>query len=84
MGKGGGSSHTPKEAPDNLKSKQVLSIIDMLCEGQIEGPVNGLQGVYLNKTPVQSEDGTNNFTGVNLQWTAGTPISGLLIGLSVV
>lgn len=80
MGKGGGSSHTPKEAPDNLKSKQVLSIIDMLCEGQIEGPVNGLQGVYLNKTPVQSEDGTNNFTGVNLQWTAGTQSQDYLSG----
>lgn len=82
MGKGGGSSHTPKESPDNLKSKQVLSIIDMLCEGQIEGPVNGLQGVYLNKTPIQNEDGSNNFTGVNLQWTAGTQAQSHLTGFA--
>lgn len=82
MGKGGGSSHTPKEEPDNLKSKQVLSIIDMLCEGQIEGPVNGLQGVYLNKTPIQSEGGNNNFSGVNLQWTAGTQAQNYLTGFA--
>lgn len=72
MGKGGGSSHTPTEQPDNLKSKQKLSIIDLLCEGQIEGPVGGLRGVYLNKTPVQADDGTNNFSGISLQWVAGT------------
>ncbi|WP_347254394.1 host specificity protein J [Leminorella grimontii] len=72
MGKGGGSSHTPTEAPDSLKSRQQLSIIDMLCEGPIEGPVGGLRGVYLNKTPVQGDDGTNNFSGVQLQWVAGT------------
>lgn len=80
MGKGGGSSSTPKEAPDNLKSRQTLSIIDMLCEGQIEGPVGGLRGVYLNKTPVQGDDGTNNFAGVNLQWVAGTQVQGHLSG----
>lgn len=82
MGKGGGSSHTPKEQADNLKSSQNLSIIDMLCEGPIEGPVKGLQGVYLNKTPVQSENGTNNFSGVNLQWTAGTQTQSYLPGFT--
>ncbi|WP_425303903.1 hypothetical protein, partial [Salmonella enterica] len=25
MGKGGGKGHTPREAPDNLKSTQLLS-----------------------------------------------------------
>lgn len=80
MGKGGGSSHTPKEQADNLKSKQSLSVIDLLCEGQIEGPVNGLQGVYLNKTPVQNEQGINNFSGVNLQWTSGTQTQSYLSG----
>ncbi|QBH97149.1 host specificity protein J [Limnobaculum zhutongyuii] len=80
MGKGGGSSYTPTEQPDNLKSKQKLSIIDMLCEGQIEGPVGGLRGVYLNKTQVQGDDGTNNFAGVNLQWVAGTQAQDYLSG----
>ncbi|PHI29687.1 host specificity protein J [Budvicia aquatica] len=80
MGKGGGSSRTPKEQADNLKSRQSLSVIDLLCEGQIEGPVNGLKGIYLNKTPVQGDDGTNNFAGVNVQWTAGTQAQDYLSG----
>ncbi|WP_392552974.1 phage tail protein [Orbus wheelerorum] len=80
MGKGGGKQKTPKEAVDNLKSKQQLNIIDLLCEGQIEGPVNGLQSVFLNDTPVQSSDGEYNFKGLEVEWTAGTqaqePLSG--------
>lgn len=82
MGKGGGKSHTPTEQADNLKSKQRLSIIDLLCEGQIEGPINGLQNVYLNKTPVQGPDGQNNFSGVELQWTAGSQAQDYLSGFS--
>ncbi|WP_374190948.1 hypothetical protein, partial [Escherichia coli] len=27
MGKGGGKAHTPREARDNLKSSQMLSVI---------------------------------------------------------
>lgn len=80
MGKGGGSSHTPKEQPDSLKSKQRLSVIDLICEGQIEGPVNGLQSVYLNDTPVQNEDGSYNFSGVDTQWHPGTQSQSWLEG----
>lgn len=71
MGKGSKKSKTPKEAQDNLKSRQQLSIIDLLCEGQIEGPVNGLQSVLLNDTPIQAPDGSYNFNGVEVEWTAG-------------
>ncbi|EPC5868300.1 hypothetical protein ACSKZ6_005542, partial [Escherichia coli] len=28
MGKGGGKGHTPREAKDNLKSTQMMSVID--------------------------------------------------------
>ncbi|WP_085248024.1 TipJ family phage tail tip protein [Gilliamella mensalis] len=71
MGKGSGKAKTPKEAQDNLKSHQQLSIIDLLCEGQIEGPANGLQSIFLNDTPIQAPDGSYNFNGVNVEWTAG-------------
>ncbi|KXM54896.1 host specificity protein J [Escherichia coli] len=43
MGKGGGRAHTPVEAKDNLKSTQMMSVIDAIGEGPIEGPVKGLQ-----------------------------------------
>lgn len=72
MGKSSGKEKTPKIESDNLESKQRLSIIDIIGEGQIEGPVNGLEGVYLNKTPVQANDGSYNFNGVEIEWTSGT------------
>ncbi len=42
MGKGSSKGHTPREAKDNLKS-QLLSVIDAIDEGPIEGPVDGLK-----------------------------------------
>ncbi|WP_139130135.1 TipJ family phage tail tip protein, partial [Escherichia coli] len=51
MGKGGGKGHTPVEAKDNLKSTQMMSVIDAIGEGPIEGPVKGLQSILVNKTP---------------------------------
>lgn len=80
MGKDSGKEKTPRIEPDNLESKQRLSIIDIIGEGQIEGPKNGLKSVFLNKTPIQAEDGSFNFTGVEVEWTSGTqsqlPLSG--------
>ncbi|OCG59801.1 hypothetical protein A9G41_12100 [Gilliamella sp. Nev5-1] len=80
MGKSSGKTKTPRIEADNLESKQQLSIIDVIGEGQIEGPVGGLKGVFLNKTPIQADNGTYNFNGVEVEWTAGTqaqlPLSG--------
>ncbi|HFU8818467.1 TPA: hypothetical protein ACIX0R_003542 [Escherichia coli] len=36
MGKGGGKAHTPREAKDNLKSTQLLSVIDAISEGPVQ------------------------------------------------
>ncbi|EFJ5611606.1 homoserine acetyltransferase [Escherichia coli] len=33
MGKGSSKGHTPREAKDNLKSTQLLSVIDAISEG---------------------------------------------------
>ena len=41
MGKGSSKGHTPREAKDNLKSTQLLSVIDAISEGPVEGPVDG-------------------------------------------
>ncbi|MGY0155279.1 phage attachment tail tip protein J [Edwardsiella tarda] len=71
MGKGGGGGHTPYEAPDNLRSTQVLSVIDALGEGPIEGPVNGLQSVLINQTPVVDADGNVNAHGVTVVYRVG-------------
>lgn len=71
MGKGGGSSHTPVEAPDNLKSGQILTVVDALSEGPIEGPVNGLKSVLINKTPVLDRDGNAMVHGVTVVYRVG-------------
>ncbi|EDL3398723.1 host specificity protein J [Salmonella enterica subsp. enterica serovar Typhimurium] len=71
MGKGGGSSKTPHEAPDDLKSSQVLTVVDAICEGPIEGPVDGLKSVRINKTPVLDSDGNAMVHGVTVVYRAG-------------
>lgn len=77
---GGGEQYVPVEEPDNLKSKQILRVLHLLCEGEIEGPVGGLKGVKINGTRIQNDDGSYNFSGVRAVWTNGTqhqsPLSG--------
>ncbi|ELA3369850.1 host specificity protein J, partial [Escherichia coli] len=70
-GKGGGRAHTPREAKDNLKSTQMMSVIDAIGEGPIEGPVKGLQSILVNKTPLTDTDGNPVIHGVTAVWRAG-------------
>ncbi|EEU9072911.1 phage tail protein [Salmonella enterica] len=71
MSKGGGKQHTPREERDNLKSVQELSVIDVIGEGPIQGPVNGLQSLLLNDTPVVDAQGGVNVHGVEAQFRSG-------------
>ncbi|EEV0193774.1 host specificity protein J [Escherichia coli] len=71
MGKGGGKAHTPVEAKDNLKSTQMMSVIDAIGEGPVEGPVKGLQSILVNKTPLTDTDGNPVIHGVTAVWRAG-------------
>ncbi|HFO5600410.1 TPA: phage tail protein [Escherichia coli] len=71
MGKGGGKGHTPREAKDNLKSTQMMSVIDAIGEGPVEGPVKGLQSILVNKTPLTDTDGNPVIHGVTAVWRAG-------------
>ncbi|MEH4823063.1 host specificity protein J [Escherichia coli] len=71
MGKGSSKGHTPREAKDNLKSTQLLSVIDAISEGPIEGPVEGLKSVLLNSTPVLDTEGNTNISGVTVVFRAG-------------
>ncbi|WP_410402459.1 phage tail tip protein [Escherichia coli] len=71
MGKGSSKGHTPREAKDNLKSTQLLSVIDVISEGPIQGPVDGLKSVLLNGTPVLDSEGNTNISGVTVVFRAG-------------
>ncbi|WP_208348684.1 host specificity protein J [Pseudaestuariivita rosea] len=75
-GKGGGSSRTPKEAPDNLLTDSTAYIIDVVSEGPIEGwadPENPAKCIYFDDTPLQSADGTFTVEGVEFFLRTGLP-----------
>lgn len=83
-GKGGGGGRTPVESPDSLHSTAYARVIDLLGEGEIYGPVHGmdnaLRDVYLNGTPVANEDGSLNFTGASIDFRTGTQLQEPLPG----
>ena len=45
----------------SLSSVTSIQLLDLLCEGPIQGVVGGLKGVYFDETPVRNADGTFNF-----------------------
>tara|TARA_R110000772_G_scaffold170373_2_gene282264 strand:- start:3184 stop:6762 length:3579 start_codon:yes stop_codon:yes gene_type:complete len=69
---GGGSARVASEATDNLQSKQLARVIDLISEGEINGLVNGLKSVYLDNTPIQNDDGSFNVKGVGFSARNGT------------
>lgn len=72
-GAGGGGSSGGSEASDNLKSSALLSIVDLLGEGQIGGLVdNSPSSVFLNDTPLASKSGSYNFEDVTWGIVTGT------------
>jgi len=50
-----------------LNSTSTIRILDLLCEGPIEGIVGARQGVYLNETPLNTGD-TENFAKANVSY----------------
>ena len=78
--KGSSSSRTPVVDPDSIRSRAILSILDLLGEGQIKGLVNGDQSIFINGTSLGNEDGSKNFEGVTWDFRDGRqdqdPIAG--------
>ncbi|WP_396622960.1 host specificity protein J [Marinobacter sp. W-8] len=72
-GKGGGSSRTPKEAPNTLRSIQYAELLDVISVGPCEGLVDGAKSIYLDDVPIQNPDGSYNFDGVAWQHREGYP-----------
>lgn len=70
--KKGGSSHTPVEAKETGRSFQILRMLEVISEGEIEGLVDDMKSVYLDKTPLANADGSFNFKNVSVYANAGT------------
>jgi len=68
----GGSAGGINEGPTTLKSIAFAQFVDLICEGEVEGLVNGMQSIYYDQVPLQNGDGSFNFNGVNVYFQAGT------------
>jgi predicted phage tail protein len=74
-GSKGGSTGSPTQAVQSLKSTAYAHILDLLSEGPVYGPAiagDQAQSVFYNGTPLQNADGTNNFVVQALQTRPGT------------
>lgn len=82
MGKGGGGSHTPVEAKETSRSKQLVKIIDVISDGEVEGLADGMKSVYFDNTPVQNKDGSYNFNNVQLEGRVGSQVQDIIAGFN--
>lgn len=69
---GGGQARTPRVRDDNLDSRQYAKVLDLICEGEIQGLKDGLKSIFLDDTPLQNVDGSFNFQGVSVDTRTGT------------
>ncbi|HDR1907284.1 TPA: host specificity protein J [Pasteurella multocida] len=81
-GKKGGGGHTPYEAPESGRSKQFVKIVEIISEGEIQGLVDGVKSVYLDKTPIQASDDSYNFKNVDAQGRIGTQDQAIMEGFN--
>lgn len=80
-GKGGGSTRTPVEDENTLRARQYARVVDVLCEGEIEGLIDGARTIYFNEVQLQnSETGLFNFDGVSWALRKGTSSQSYLPG----
>ena len=68
----GAGSRTPVEGGVTLQTRATLRAVDLIGEGPMRGPVNGLKSVYIDGTAVENPDGTRNMEGFHLSWRDGT------------
>lgn len=61
------SSKSPTIQADNLRSEDSAEMLVGLCEGPIEGLVDGQKSFYMSDTPLVAENGDENFTDYELE-----------------
>jgi predicted phage tail protein len=81
---GGGGGRVAQEAPDTLRSIAYANVLDLVCEGEIEGLADGMRSVYFNETPLQNENGSVNFSGASIFAVNGSQAQGHIPGFSAV
>jgi len=85
--KGGGDQRAPVDHAATLFSRATAQIVDLLCEGEIEGLLDSVdpgKSIYFDEVLVQNADGTFNFEGVTIQTRVGTPSQTAVQGFDAV
>lgn len=77
---GGSSSRTPTEQPDDLQSIAKAKLLLALGEGEFAGNLTG-KDIYLDGTPLENPDGSQNFSGVVWEFRAGTQAQNYIQGI---
>lgn len=80
--KGGSGGGGGVESPNNLRSKQVAKVIDLISEGPIVGLVDGPKSVTFDGVQAVSDDGTINFSDASLIMEIGLPDQPVLPGFA--
>ncbi|WP_374149686.1 DUF1983 domain-containing protein [Klebsiella variicola subsp. variicola] len=79
--KGGGSKkRTSTEQPDDLQSVAKAKILLALGEGEFAGGLTG-KDIYLDGTPLENADGSQNFSGVSWEFRPGTQAQTYIQGI---
>ncbi|WP_433914733.1 TipJ family phage tail tip protein, partial [Escherichia coli] len=77
MGKGGGRAHTPVEAKDNLKSTQMMSVIDADTDGN--PVIHGVTAVWRageqEQTPPEGFESSGAETALGVEVTKAKPVT---------
>ncbi len=77
---GGSSSRTPTEQPDDLQSIAKAKLLIALGEGEFAGELNG-KSIFLDGTPLENADGSQNFSGVAWEFRSGTQAQKYIQGM---
>lgn len=69
----------------DLRSRSYARILDLICEGEIGGLVDGAKSIYLDGTPIQNAgSGSLNFTDVQYETRNGTNNQTYIAGIPAV
>jgi len=81
---GHGGVDAPTIAKNTLQCKTIGRGLDVLCEGEIQGLVNGNKSVFFNDVPLVGIDDALNFSGVTIMSKTGSSTQSFLQQFSTV
>lgn len=69
---------------DTLRSKSTLKVLDVVSEGPIGGPVDGLKSVFINNAPIITKGNNRNYDGIKVDWRLGNATQSYIAGFSAI